>query len=172
MRRHNAPKYAPQVNMHIFLMRHGEAVTSTVTDAATDAVRPLTERGASDVLAMVERVGTSLAAIDTIWASPYLRAQQTAALVAKRLHKPVHSVPELVPSVDPAVVLERLSCIEETLLLVGHQPLIGILVDRLAGLEPGRYRMGTAAIANIQGDILAPACGELNWLHQPAFEKC
>ncbi len=152
--------------MQIFLMRHGDAEAR----AASDELRPLTPRGERDVSAMVDRCRRQLAAVDCIWTSPYLRAKQTARQVADTLRKPVEDRSDLVPAANPDQLLSQLNRVTATLLLVSHQPLIGTLLERLVYLAPGRYPMGTASLACIEGEILAPACGELRWLRQPELE--
>ena len=62
---------------HLIIMRHGDAEPSAVSDKG----RPLSARGRSEV----QRIGRALAAhlsIDKIVASPLVRAQETASLVA------------------------------------------------------------------------------------------
>lgn len=152
--------------MHVFFMRHGEAVTQ----AESDAARNLTDAGRSDVRATVNR---SLEepmfgdVIDEIWCSHYVRAQQTAELVASIIGKPVTVKDGLSPTDNPDNLLHELRESEKTILVVSHQPLLGTIVDRLAGLETGRYRMGTSALAAIETELMAYGCGELKWLHQP-----
>lgn len=115
---------------------------------------------------MAQSHGDKLVAIDDIWASPYLRAQQTAVLMARHLGKPVTTQPWLRPAEDYQRVLAALGKAEGTVLLVSHQPLVGTLVDKLAGLEAERCFMGTGDIACLETDVLAIGCAELCWLHQ------
>ena len=150
--------------LHIFIMRHGEAEAV----AETDLLRELTPSGQQDILQMVADNADDLALVDTLWVSPYMRAQQTAQLVATQLPKPIQTQTFLTPAGNPKDVISALAeHSDQTILIVSHQPLIGTVVDNLAGLEPGRYRMGTGALAYIQTDIYASACGELQWLRQP-----
>jgi phosphohistidine phosphatase len=152
--------------MYVFFMRHGEAVTQ----AESDAARNLTETGRSDIGATIKR---SLQepifadAIDEIWCSHYVRAQQTAELVASLIDKPVIVKDGLSPTDNPDNLLQELKEADKTIVVVSHQPLLGTLVDRLAGLETGRYRMGTSALAALETDLMAYGCCELKWLHQP-----
>jgi len=146
-------------------MRHGEAQTS----ADTDAQRELTAQGIEDIEQMAADYASELQAVDVIWASPYVRTQQTAKIVANRLSKPVVTQSFLPPSGNPIDTLAALETHRNrTVLIVSHQPLVGILVDGLAGLEPGRYRMGTGALAHLTTQVYANGCCELKWLHQPA----
>lgn len=152
--------------MHVFFMRHGEAVTQ----AESDISRSLSENGRNDVRAIVSRclndeIFTSQ--IDEVWCSHYLRAQQTAELVSTFIHREPIIKDGLAPTDNPDQLMSELRETDKTILIVSHQPLLGTIVDRFAGLETGRYRMGTSAVAAIQTDIMAYGCGELRWLYQP-----
>ena len=147
------------------MMRHGEAETG----ADNDMQRQLTPGGREDIQQIVSSHTNDLSQIDTIWVSSYVRAQQTAEIVAAALSKPVVTQSFLSPSSNPQDVLDALQADRhQTLLIVTHQPLVGILVDGLAGLETGRYRMGTGSLACISTDVYAFDCGELRYLNQPA----
>ncbi len=154
--------------MNVFIMRHGEAESV----AKTDMQRALTQEGREDIAQMSASYRDELSQVDIIWASPYLRAQQTAELMSvqrSRSSTPVITQPFLPPSGNPLdVLIELESHRNQTVLIISHQPLVGVLVDGLACLEPGRYRMGTGSLACLSTDIYANGCCELRWLHQPA----
>ena len=149
--------------MNAFIMRHGEATTV----AATDRCRELTAYGRDQVLAMAKRCKTDFVSVAEIWTSPYVRTQQTAAIVGGAIGKQVITYDFLTPTNNPDKVLKALEHANKTILIISHQPLVGTLVDKLADLETGRYRMGTAAVANISLPVCAIGCGELSWLYQP-----
>jgi phosphohistidine phosphatase SixA len=144
-------------------MRHGEATSF----ALKDIDRELTDYGREQIAAMIERCESSFTMVDEIWASPYVRTQQTAALVSAAINKKTIICDFLTPTKNPDETIKALTETNNTILLVSHQPLIGTLVDDLAGLEPGRYRMRTAAVACIQSEFFMKGFGELNWLLQP-----
>ena len=121
----------------IDLLRHGDAAPA---NGGSDAARRLTERGRADVtlvagqLAMGPKPGR-------IFSSPLIRARETADLVADRLASPpaVERLDALSPESEPEAVIEAL--IEQGIesghvLMVGHQPLLGRLVEHLTGSEP------------------------------------
>ena len=149
--------------MFVFIMRHGESTTFSVKDLD----RELTNHGREEVASMIKRCANSFAMVDEIWASPYVRTQQTAALVSEANGKKIISCDFLTPTNNPDKILKALTDANKTILLVSHQPLVGTLVDKLADLESGRYRMGTAAVACIESELFVMGCGELKWLHQP-----
>ena len=112
--------------------------------------RPLTPEGR----AQLERLGRVLQARgwrpQRVWASPLLRARQSAAIVldAAGLSLPIATMKALDPSLGTAEdVLAALDPGEpaDHLLLVGHQPLLGQLAAALCGREtpfaPGALAM-------------------------------
>ncbi len=146
-------------------MRHGEAECQ----ADHDSLRELAPEGRNDITQMAADYQEALQQVDVIWASPYVRAQQTAEIMAEHLSVPILTQDFLPPHGNPSDIVDALEeNRQQTILIVSHQPLIGILVDNLAGLEPGRYRMGTGALAHLSTEIYANGCCELQWLHQPA----
>lgn len=110
--------------------------------------------------------------LDAILASPYLRAQQTAALVRSELNFPhdVGTAPWLTPDDQPSEALRFLSeRSESNLLLVSHQPLVSQLVSLLVeGNRSSHYPMPTAALAGIELDFVAAGLGNLLALCVPA----
>jgi phosphohistidine phosphatase len=151
--------------VNVFIMRHGEAESV----AETDMQRELTEEGRNDIAQMAMSYKEDLSHVDSIWASPYIRAQQTAHIMSEHLSVPVITQAFLPPNANPAEVLDNLELHrKQTVLIVSHQPLVGTLVDGLAALEPGQYRMGTGSLAYLSTEVYANGCCELLWLHQPA----
>lgn len=148
----------------LYVMRHGDAVMR----AATDALRPLSERGEHEVC----RAAQALAGLepDYFWVSPYLRAQQTARLVKEhsRISTPVTTEPHITPDDHPAAVVQRLAELSEPkiILMVSHNPLVSALVSLLVdGHYQGGYSMGTATIACVDFDeVIGAGQGTLRWL--------
>nr|WP_218626492.1 phosphohistidine phosphatase SixA [Pseudomonas sp. dw_358] len=131
-------------------MRHGQAQNR----ASSDAARELTDRGREEVLRSAAHLATQ--PLQAILASPYLRAQQTAALVRQTLgfEPNVLTVPWLTPDCEPTDVITQLEGMSwEHLLLVSHQPLVGALIGLL---QHGHYRqpqpMDTASLVRLQGE--------------------
>ncbi|MDM8349885.1 phosphohistidine phosphatase SixA [Pseudomonas sp. sp1636] len=145
--------------MRLWLLRHGEAEAQ----ARSDAERGLTARGRQEVLqAALQLEGRALGAI---LASPYVRAQQTAALVREALGftAGVQTVPWLTPDSDPREVLRQLDHYPQNeLLLVTHQPLVGALAGLLIhGHRQQALPMYPASLAELEGDVLAAGLMDL-----------
>jgi phosphohistidine phosphatase SixA len=155
---------AVTATLTLFVLRHGEAEFHLGSDAS----RPLTLRGMAETRAILTASLAELRQVTAIYASPLRRAQQTAAIAAELLGLPVHTLELLSPDGNPQEVMALCEQqTQQTLLLVSHQPLVGHLLDTLAGLEPGRQLMGTSALACLAADVLAPGCADLRWLRQP-----
>ena len=135
--------------MKVCVLRHGEAQAH----ARTDAERNLTEQGRAEVLrSAAHLIGQPLSAI---FASPYVRAQQTAELVREALgfEADIRTVPWLTPEGNPLRVLEKLDT-DDNVLLVSHQPLVGSLISFLQhGHQRQPEPMYTASLAELEGDF-------------------
>ena len=145
--------------MRLWLLRHGQAEAQ----ARSDAERALTAHGREEVRQVaVQLQGRRLGAI---LASPYVRAQQTAALVSEALGftEGIHTVPWLTPDSDPREVLKQLDrYAQDELLLVTHQPLVGALAGLLIhGHRQQPLPMHTASLAELDGDLLAAGAMDL-----------
>ncbi|NVZ99775.1 phosphohistidine phosphatase SixA [Pseudomonas gingeri] len=149
--------------MKLWVLRHGEAEPQV----RSDAERNLTAHGRQEVLrSAAHLIGQPLTAI---YASPYVRAQQTAQLVRDALgfEPEIITVPWLTPESHPSRVLEQLDT-ADNLLLVSHQPLVGSLIGLL---EDGHLRtaqpMSTASLAELEGDWPLAGAMTLNSVRHP-----
>jgi phosphohistidine phosphatase SixA len=132
--------------------------------AGEDAARALTERGRAQVRWICRQRAQELARVSAIWASPFLRTQQTAEIVAASLGLVVQSNPLLIGDTPEPLVLEALAQASDfPLLLVSHQPLVGGLVNGLCG-SGNAHPLGTASLACLEADVWAMGCAELRWL--------
>ena len=152
--------------MKLWLLRHGEAEPK----ARTDAERNLTDNGRGEVKAAAAHLqGQPLQAI---LVSPYQRAQQTADIVRQVLGftGPVETVPWLTPESDPGdamLYLDRRS--EQHLLLVTHQPFVGVLGGWLInGHRDAPIPMATASLAELEGEHIATGLMRLAGLRHPS----
>lgn len=157
--------------MQIFIMRHGEAAL----DAASDALRPLTERGKSESIKMAEWMTKQGHTIDYVLVSPYLRAQQTLDAVKTDLALPnkIETEDGLIPGGNPSHVAHYLRALGDTgyknILVISHLPLVGYVVAELC---PAVYApmFSTSTIACVDFD-LSKGAGELLWQVSPSILK-
>lgn len=137
--------------MKVWILRHGEAKPQ----ARMDAERELTAKGREEVLrSAAHLMGQPL---QRIFASPYVRAQQTAELVRQALGftDAIVTVPWLTPDGNPHMVLEQLDAYSaENVLLVSHQPLVGTLIGlAVHGSLQQAQPMHTASLAYLEADL-------------------
>ncbi|MBJ2350594.1 MULTISPECIES: phosphohistidine phosphatase SixA [Pseudomonas] len=150
--------------MKLWVLRHGEAEPH---GARPDPERVLTIHGREEVLLSAGRlIGEPLRAI---YASPYVRAQQTAQLVREALgfEPELITVNWLTPETRPAEVLRHLDD-QDNVLLVSHNPLVGSLLGFLQhGHLQQPEQVATAGLAELEGDLPLAGAMKLNSLKHP-----
>lgn len=142
--------------MKLIIMRHGQASWS----ASSDMERSLTDQGIREVSKTVDLLVSQQ--VDRVFASPYLRARQTAQIAADAFGLKVEILSELVPDGDPLTLLKALPD-EGVVLLVSHMPMVGnlcgLLCDGNARTGPS-FQTGMAII--LEMDILALGMARIN----------
>jgi len=155
--------------MTIFILRHGQAEAQITTDEA----RQLTEKGRSDTARVMAVRAVDMTSLAQIWASPLVRAQQTAAIAANYFpHLNIQTTELLEPEANLQALLQWLDELNQlqlqdpnqSILLVSHQPLVGVLVNKLCGKSDDFYPMGTSSLAAIHAQVIASHMGDLLWL--------
>jgi phosphohistidine phosphatase len=121
------------------LLRHGLALPA---GAAGDRQRDLSPAGVRGFESLLAHLAREAWRPDRIFSSTYARARQSAGIVAGAVAPPVvvELLRALEPEREPSDVLEALTRLGITsghVLLVGHQPLLGLLAHRLTGFEKG-----------------------------------
>ncbi|MCG6963313.1 MAG: phosphohistidine phosphatase SixA [Acidobacteria bacterium] len=154
--------------MRLYFLRHGNAASQQEW-SGDDALRPLTDKGRK----VLEEVATFLAdqrlAIDLVVTSPFLRASQTAQLVAKRLGLAdrLETDERLTLGFGPAALGELLLSHADlgAIMLVGHEPTFSETIGALIG--GGRVECKKASVACVNVPDIAMMKGELEWLLPP-----
>ena len=152
--------------MKIFVLRHGQAEGQQSTDEA----RNLTVKGRDDVATSVQNSLSELIQVQEIWASPLVRAQQTAEiardiLLAQGVHVSIKTTDLITPESNPADLLDLLQATNiSSLLLASHMPFVGDFLDVFCGSVRGYHSMNTSSMALVECDIPAQGCGNLQWL--------
>lgn len=114
--------------MDLILWRHAEAA-----DGAPDDARELTAKGVRQAEKVAAFLHRHLPEHARILVSPASRAQQTAAALTKRFTL----APAIAPGTSAQAVLEavRWPAAGGTVLVVGHQPILGEVAAQLLGCE-------------------------------------
>lgn len=154
----------------ILIMRHGEA-----EPGYPDATRRLTLRGKqeADTMArwLAERVATGELPLPALYASPYVRAQQTAQALCEALGTRLETLDFITPDDFPSAVSDWLLEQPEgaPIMLVSHMPLVGDLAGLLVeGATAQGLGFPTAAIAELEADVWAAGCAQLKRFTQPS----
>jgi phosphohistidine phosphatase len=160
--------------MNLFLLRHGLAVEQTIPGFKLDSDRPLTPEGRKKISRLAAVLGRLEISFDLILTSPYLRAAQTAEIVAETLgvSQKLEMSKHLVPGSTAKPLFEELNRRRRHLnevLLVGHEPdlsrLISILVTGKLGL-PLELKKG--GLCKLEAAALGyRRCATLQWLLAP-----
>ncbi|GEN23182.1 phosphohistidine phosphatase SixA [Halomonas cupida] len=155
----------------LLIMRHGEALSGF-----PDHQRRLSDSGRREVSIMgawlSAREDLELTKLRVV-ASPYARAQQTAALVVEALPSVVDidTLDIITPDDVPEAVVEWLlgEADDVPLLIVSHMPLVAALTGLLVeGRSDYGVGFATAAIAELTGEVRASGCLSLRRLTTPA----
>lgn len=119
--------------MELILLRHGKAA-DRATWTGADADRPLTPAGEERTRAVLAHLAGTIQA-DEIWTSPWLRARGTAEIAGEEWGLPVREQPWLAGDGDTGASLSALAGLgdERRVVLVGHEPDLGVLAGTLCG---------------------------------------
>jgi phosphohistidine phosphatase len=128
--------------MDLILWRHAEAVPER--EGLDDLQRALTAKGERQAQRMAEWLNQRLAHSTRILVSPALRCQQTA----KALGKAFKTVDALKPDapVDAILKAARWPDGAEPVLIVGHQPTLGLVAAHVLCGEAQPWAMKKAAV--------------------------
>ena len=159
----------------LMLLSHAKSIQSDAGQADSD--RPLNKRGRRAAVAVGRYMASNDLLPQLVLCSPAIRAKETWGLAAGQLTTApaIHIVPEIYDFGDGKALLEylrRKAGAVQSVLLVGHNPSIGILAQILIGKGNNKLReqlekkYPTAALAVISFDFdnwgaLAAGTGKL-----------
>jgi phosphohistidine phosphatase len=125
--------------MDLILWRHAEAV-----DGAPDLARTLTAKGTKQAEAMARWLRRRLPEQTRVIVSPAKRALQTAEALTDNYE----IVQDLAPGASPAAVLSAVGWPEQTgtVLVVGHQPALGMVASLVIADAPVPWSIKKGAI--------------------------
>jgi phosphohistidine phosphatase len=158
--------FSPLVD--VYLLRHGKA--EVATPGLNDSDRRLTKKGREEISAAGRWIASQELRFDLIAASPLVRAQETAAIIAETLGEKDRVVTwkVLVPGGNTDTVCRLIGKHKDVqaILLVSHEPLLSALISRIiTGEDSAAIAMTKGALAKIRNFSarLSPT-GELHWL--------
>ena len=160
--------------MNLYILRHGLAVEPGTPGFAKDSARPLTPKGERRLWQVAQAIKALDLSFDLILSSPYLRARQTAEIVAGALnaHKQLEFSDSLTPEGSSKTLVELLNHLKpppENVLLIGHEPYLSGLISMLVSGETGfAVVMKKGGLCKLLAESLEHGqCATLEWLLTP-----
>lgn len=156
--------------MQIYLLRHG--IAEDIRPGKADAERALTSEGVKRLREILKRARAASVAPSVIVTSPYVRARQTAELAAEILGYSDALVPSgrLVPMASPVETWEEVRTLrgEPSVMLVGHEPHMGMMTGYLLGTPELRvdFKKGAMVRVDVMEMGVQPR-GVLKWMMAP-----
>jgi phosphohistidine phosphatase len=168
----SADVYFPCVNL--YCLRHGIAVEPGTPGFERDSDRPLTSEGKRRLRQTAAAMQKMDLHFDLILSSPFLRARQTAEIVAVslKLTKQLAFSDALAPDGNPQALVRQLSELKpapENVLLVGHEPYLSRLIGLLTAGEAGAViDLKKSGLGKLEVESLYYGrCAKLVWLLTP-----
>jgi phosphohistidine phosphatase len=153
--------------MQLLVIRHGSA--EDAGRGVEDSQRALTDAGKKEMKQVSAGLTALVENVDVIAASPLVRAQQTAEIVAKAYDDlEIHTLEALSPGSDLDAIANwlRQQASAEVIAVVGHEPDLGTLVTWLmtgAGNSRVAFSKGGAALLEFPSRV-ASGGATLEWL--------
>ncbi len=156
--------------MKLFLIRHAEAIDYETESVRGDENRFITPKGRKLAQTVFRNLREDLADLDKIFTSPLIRAVQTAEILAVSLKykHDVEIVNELLISspVQKLAQLIKRNTVFSSLALVGHEPMLGMLVEHISDRKTLDFQFHKSGVCYIEYDSKKHT-GEFKWYYNP-----
>jgi phosphohistidine phosphatase len=160
--------------MNLYILRHGLAVEPGTAGFANDSERPLIPKGERKLWKVAQAVADLDISFDWILSSPYLRAKQTAEIVAEGLNarKKLEPCDALIPGGSVKKLIQQIQQRRPQpadVLLVGHEPYLSELISLLiSGNTETAVMMKKGGLCKLSIESLQHGqCATLEWLLTP-----
>jgi len=166
--------------MHLYIIRHAIAAqTPPQTKSGNpndDSQRPLTKAGSEKMRQIARGLRNLEEQIDLILSSPYLRAVQTAHILAKTYELKNDRIilsEDLTPTGDQDSLINSINELyagNTSIALVGHEPSLSRLISSLLSGDPTLpIIMKKGGVCRLSVETLRyDRCATLDWLLWPA----
>ena len=162
--------------MNLYLLRHGIAAEPGTPGYENDSERPLIPKGERRLRSATSAMKKLDLSFDLILSSPFVRARQTAEIVAGelKLKKRIEFFDGLVPGGNPRALIHALNELKpapENVLLVGHEPYLSRLISLLVsgGMDVAAIEMKKGGLCKLEVAALRHGqCARLAWLLPPS----
>lgn len=165
--------------MRLYFLRHAIAVEREAW-TGEDSERPLTDEGREQMHAAARGLAALDLRLDGIYTSPFVRAADTAKIVAAELGHEITVWSELASGCDLDRLAPQLATLAgaRAVMLVGHEPDFSAMIGRLIGANstPARINLKKGACCRVNVSLKAissgerrklTGAGELSWLLTP-----
>ena len=156
--------------MELYILRHGIAVERGTPGYKKDSDRPLTPQGEDRMHQIADTMRGMDLKFDLILSSPYVRAEQTANIVAGELDEEVTFSKYLQPGGNALELIGEIKDEKpQRVLLVGHEPDLSSLISVLTtGGSNAAIELKKGGLCKLTTDKLVfGQCATLNWLLTP-----
>jgi phosphohistidine phosphatase len=156
--------------MEIYILRHGIAVERGSRGYKNDSDRPLTKEGQEKMRQIAEAMLAMDLKFDLILSSPYVRARQTAEIVAAEIGGEVTLTDFLIPNANALELIAEINDEKpQRVLLVGHEPDLSHLISVfVSGNGNAQIELKKGSLCKLTSDKLSfGQCATLNWLLAP-----
>jgi phosphohistidine phosphatase len=160
--------------MDLYVLRHAIAVERGTPGFKDDSQRPLTDKGEKKMKQIAEGMLTLELSFEVILSSPFIRAKQTAKIVADVFSgkKKLEFTPHLEVGGDPKKLIDHINekhGSDSSILLVGHEPYLGSFISMLiAGTYNLSMTMKKGGLCKLRVATLCYGrCAMLEWLLTP-----
>jgi phosphohistidine phosphatase len=160
--------------VNLFLLRHGIAVEPGTPGFSRDSERALTPKGERKVWQVADALLAMEISFDLILTSPYVRARQTAEIVADVIgaKKKLQYTEHLTPGGSPKRLVDLINGGKpgpNNVLLAGHEPYMSELISLLiSGDSHASVLMKKGGLCKLSAETLQHGrCAVLEWLLTP-----
>jgi phosphohistidine phosphatase len=161
--------------MNLYVVRHAIAVDEGTADYESDSERPLTDKGRKKMRQIAKGLRNLGVELDLILSSPYVRARQTAEILADafKMKKKIAFSENLIPMAEPNLLIAELNENHsvDSLALVGHEPhlssLVGLLTTESTKLDITLKKGGVCCLS--VDDLHHEHHATLEWLLTPGI---
>ena len=161
--------------MNLYIIRHAIAVDEGTPEYEQDSERPLTDKGKKKMRQIAKGLRTLSVDFDLILSSPYVRAKETAEILADvfKVKADIAFSDNLIPMGDPDLLIAEMNekYNVNSIALVGHEPhltaLISLLVSDHAGVDITLKKGGVCRLS--ADDLHHIRKAALEWLLTPGI---
>jgi phosphohistidine phosphatase len=158
--------------MQLYIVRHGIAIDREDPKCPADPDRFLTEDGIEKTKEVAKGLAKISEAADLMLTSPYVRAAQTAEIVADALDyakQKIRKSEALLPGAEPQQLFRELGKNKDlsVVFVFGHAPHLDELLATAVGSKHHISALKKAGVALVELKRLVPPNGQLVWLATP-----